>query len=130
MENEFDELFKLLDNIPTEKQNDIADEKISDESFEKFIKGMETILGCSLEVTPEFEEKLKIVSTLERKYTDTFGDTISWDIEYIGMSLDKKIQTIQECLNTNKPKNIVLGSCYVPNDENETGILRNFKAFY
>ena len=91
---------------------------------------MEAILGCSLEVTPEFEEKLKIVSELEGKYTDTFGDTISWDIEYIGMSLDKKIQTIQECLNTNKPKNIVLGSCYVPNDENETGILKNFKAFY
>lgn len=129
MENEFDELFKLLDDIPTEKQNDIANEKISDESFEEFIKEMEAILG-PLDVTPKSEEKLKIVSTLERKYTDTFGDTISWDIEYIGMSLDKKIQTIQECLNTNKPKNIVLGSCYVPNDENETGILRNFKAFY
>ena len=91
---------------------------------------METILGCSLEVTPKSKEKLKILSTLERKYTDTFGDTISWDMEYICMSLDEKIQTIQECLNTNKPKNIVLGSCYVPNDENETGILKNFKAFY
>ncbi|MDE6729359.1 MAG: hypothetical protein K2J71_01095, partial [Oscillospiraceae bacterium] len=130
----FEDLFKLLDDISDKKQNDIANEKINDdsesESFEEFIKEMEAILGCSLDVTPEFKEKLEIVSAWERKYTDTFGDVISWDIEYIGMSQDEKIQTIQECLHTNKPKNIVLGSCYVPNDENETGILKNFKAFY
>ncbi|MDE5884335.1 MAG: hypothetical protein K2H29_04560, partial [Oscillospiraceae bacterium] len=120
-----------VDDISDKKQNYIANEKINDdsESFEEFIKEMEAILGCSLEVTPEYKEKLKIVSELEGKYTDTFGDIISYDEEYIGMSPDEKIQTIQECLNTNKPKNIVWGG-YVPSDENETGILKNFKAFY
>ena len=129
MNNEFDELFQLLDDIPTEKQNDTANEKISDESFEEFIKEMETILGCSLEVTPEFEEKLKIVSKLEGKYTDTFGDILSCDAEYNGMSLDEKIQMIRECLDTNKPKNIVLEGCPL-SDKEKAGILKNFKVFY
>ena len=34
---------------------------------------MEIILGCSLEVTPEFKEKFKTLSELEGKYADTFG---------------------------------------------------------
>ena len=66
---------------------------------------------------------------MEGKYADTFGDIISRDIEYDCMSLDEKIQMIQECLDTNKPKNMVLGGC-TTSDKNETGILRNFKAFY
>ena len=113
-------------------ENEISSEQIQDDSLIdiEFKKEIEAILGCSLEVKPKSEEKLKLVSALEKKYIDTFGDVISWDIEYICMSLDEKIQTIQECLDTNKPKNIVLGSCYAPNDKNTTGILRNFKAFY
>lgn len=134
MDNEFDEfneLFQLLDDISAKKQDEISNEQIQDESIIdiEFIKEMEAILGCSLEVTPEFKEKSEIVSALEKKYMKVFGDIISYDEEYIGMSLDKKIQTIQECLNTNKPKNMVLGGC-TTSDKNETGILKNFKAFY
>lgn len=45
------------------------------------------------------------MSALEEKYIKAFGNVIN----YNNMPLDEKIQAIQECFNTNKPKNIVLG---------------------
>jgi len=127
----FKELFELLNNISDKKQNDISHEETNDDDSDMELKNLlEEILG-SIEITPEFAEKSKTVSVLEKKYTETFGDIISYDEEYNDMSLDEKIHTIQECLAKNKPKNIIWGG-YTPSDEEKTQskILKHFKAFY
>ena len=122
---------RLLNNTSDKKQNDISTEKTDyDYSDMEFNNFLESIFG-SHKITPEFEEKLKTVSEMEKKYNKTFGDIISYDAEYIIMSLDEKIQTIQECLDTNKPRDIILGGD-TPSDEdkNQCRFLKHMKIFY
>lgn len=139
MNNNFDEdidelealVAKLLNDTSDKKQNDISTEKkdydYSDIEFNNFL---ESIFG-SIEVNPEYEEKLKIVSEMEKKYTEKFGDIISDDEEYSLMSEDEKIQTIQECLDTNKPKLIILGGdTLIDDDKNQCKFLKRMKIFY
>lgn len=139
MDNNFDEdidelealVARLLNDTSDKKQNDISTEKkdydYSDMEFNNFL---ESIFG-PIEVNPEYEEKLKIVSEMEKKYTQKFGDIISDDEEYSLMSEDEKIQTIQECLDTNKPRDIILGGD-IPSDEdkNQCRFLKHMKIFY
>ena len=79
----------------------------------------------------EYEEKLKIVSEMEKKYAEKFGDIISDDEEYCLMSFGAKIQTIQKCLDTNTPKLIIPGgNTLIDDDKNQCSFLKRIKIFY
>ncbi|MBD5142681.1 MAG: hypothetical protein HDT22_03615 [Ruminococcus sp.] len=96
------------------------DNNFDDMESKNLLEELEEILGSSpIEIDSEYNEKLKVVSAMEKKYTKTFGDIINNDEEYSLMSLDEKIQTIQECLNTNKPKNIILGDWRLSEEMNQ-----------
>lgn len=139
MDNNFDEdidelealVARLLNDTSDKKQDNISHEETNNDADMEFQKLFEDILGHPIEGKPSYEEKLKVVSEMEKKYTEKFGDIISDDEEYCLMSFGAQIQTIQKCLDTNKPKLIIPGgNTLIDDDKNQCKFLKRMKIFY